>query len=158
MGRLSLQSSNPAKISNICTIWAQQEVAARIAEGVRIPDLIAGVHMSLAERVVRMARHLKIEKEVILNGRGRKKRRATPSALRTTCLRDPCSLGAPLITGALGAALLGKEIHEKHSSPSRNWRHDPGHSWKSRSGKGNPSILLGIRGVRYPLTLPLPRS
>ena len=34
VGDLSLQSRNPAKISNICTLWAQQEVAASLAEGV----------------------------------------------------------------------------------------------------------------------------
>jgi len=37
MGDLSLQSTHPAQISNICTIWAQQEVASRLAEGVPIP-------------------------------------------------------------------------------------------------------------------------
>ncbi|RPJ18706.1 MAG: 2-hydroxyglutaryl-CoA dehydratase, partial [Desulfobacteraceae bacterium] len=51
MGDLSLQSTHPAQISNICTIWAQQEVASRLAEGVPVPDLIAGVHRSLADRV-----------------------------------------------------------------------------------------------------------
>jgi len=28
--------------ANICTIWAQQEVASRLAEGTPVPDLIAG--------------------------------------------------------------------------------------------------------------------
>ncbi|MCU0597613.1 MAG: acyl-CoA dehydratase activase [Desulfobacterota bacterium] len=51
MGDVSLQSTSPAQISNICTIWAQQEVAARLAEGTPVPDLIAGVHRSLADRV-----------------------------------------------------------------------------------------------------------
>ena len=50
VGDLSLQSKNPAKISNICTIWAQQEVADSLAQGVGVSDLLAGVHHSLAAR------------------------------------------------------------------------------------------------------------
>jgi predicted CoA-substrate-specific enzyme activase len=72
VGDISLQSSHPAQISNICTIWAQQEVAARLAEGVPVPDLLAGVHRSLADRVARMAKRLKIEPDVILTGGGGK--------------------------------------------------------------------------------------
>jgi len=112
MGGLSLQSKNPAQISNICTIWAQQEVVARIAEGVPIPDLIAGVHKSLAERVVRMVRRLKIEKEVILTGGGGKNE-GLHQALSEQLACEILVPSEPLITGALGAALLGKEIHEK---------------------------------------------
>ena len=112
MGRLSLQSKSPATISNICTIWAQQEVAARIAEGVPIPDLIAGVHKSLAERVLRMAKRLKIEEQVILTGGGGRNE-GIHQALREQLGCDILVPSEPLITGALGAALLGKEIYEK---------------------------------------------
>jgi len=109
MGDLSLQSTHPAQISNICTIWAQQEVASRLAEGVPIPDLIAGVHRSLADRVARMVKRLKLQKEVILTGGGGKNKglvKALSEQLDCEILVPP----EPLITGALGAALLGKDI------------------------------------------------
>ncbi|RPJ22885.1 MAG: 2-hydroxyglutaryl-CoA dehydratase [Desulfobacteraceae bacterium] len=112
MGDLSLQSTHPAQISNICTIWAQQEVASRLAEGVPIPDLIAGVHRSLADRVARMVKRLKLQKEVILTGGGGKNKglvKALADQLDCEILVPP----EPLITGALGAALLGKDIFEK---------------------------------------------
>ncbi len=112
MGDLSLQSTHPAQISNICTIWAQQEVASRLAEGVPIPDLIAGVHRSLADRVARMVKRLKLQKEVILTGGGGKNKglvKALADQLDCEILVPP----EPLITGALGAALLGKGIFEK---------------------------------------------
>jgi len=112
MGDLSLQSTHPAQISNICTIWAQQEVASRLAEGVPIPDLIAGVHRSLADRVARMVKRLKLQKEVILTGGGGKNKglvKALSEQLNCEILVPP----EPLITGALGAALLGKELYEK---------------------------------------------
>jgi len=112
MGEVSLQSNHPAQISNICTIWAQQEVASRLAEGVPIPDLIAGVHRSLADRVARMVKRLKLQKEVILTGGGGKNKglvKALSEQLDCEILVPP----EPLITGALGAALLGKELYEK---------------------------------------------
>lgn len=112
MGEVSLQSGSPAQISNICTIWAQQEVAARLAEGVPIPDLIAGVHRSLADRVARMVKRLKLQKEVILTGGGGKNKglvKALSDQLDCEILVPP----EPLITGALGAALLGRVLYEK---------------------------------------------
>ena len=112
MGDLSIQSTHPAQISNICTIWAQQEVASRLAEGVPLPDLIAGVHRSLADRVARMVKRLKLEKQVILTGGGGKNKglvKALSEQLDCEILVPP----EPLITGALGAALLGRELYEK---------------------------------------------
>jgi predicted CoA-substrate-specific enzyme activase len=112
VGTVSLQSIAPATISNICTIWAQQEVASSLAEGVPIPDLLAGVHRSLADRVVRMVRRIKVEKEVVLTGGGGKNKglhHALEEQLGCEILLPP----EPLITGAFGAALLGKDIVEK---------------------------------------------
>jgi predicted CoA-substrate-specific enzyme activase len=112
VGDLSLQSKNPAKISNICTIWAQQEVAASLAQGVPISDLLAGVHHSLADRICRMVNRLRVENEVIVTGGGAKNR-GLLKALSEQLGREVLVPEEPLITGALGAALLGKEIVEK---------------------------------------------
>jgi (R)-2-hydroxyacyl-CoA dehydratese activating ATPase len=112
VGDLSLDSSNPAKISNICTIWAQQEVAASLAEGIPVSDLLAGVHRSLADRISRLVNRIGIEEAVILTGGGAKNR-GLLKALSDLLARTILVPGEPLITGALGAALLGKEIFER---------------------------------------------
>jgi len=112
VGDLSLQSKNPAKISNICTIWAQQEVAASLAEGVPISDLLAGVHQSLADRISRMVSRLRVEEAVIVTGGGAKNK-GLLKALSEQLDHEVFVPDEPLITGALGAALLGKEIVEK---------------------------------------------
>ncbi|MFB3884127.1 MAG: acyl-CoA dehydratase activase [Thermodesulfobacteriota bacterium] len=109
---LSLQSKNPANISNICTIWAQQEVASSLAEGVPIQDLLAGVHRSLADRIARMVSRLRVEEEVVVTGGGGKNR-GLIKALAEQLGHEILVPEEPLITGALGAALLGKEIVEK---------------------------------------------
>jgi predicted CoA-substrate-specific enzyme activase len=112
VGDLSLQSRNPAMISNICTIWAQQEVAASLAQGVPISDLLAGVHQSLADRISRMVSRLRVEEAVIVTGGGAKNK-GLLKALSEQLGHKILVPEEPLITGALGAALLGKEIVEK---------------------------------------------
>ena len=112
VGDLSLQSKNPAKISNICTIWAQQEVAASLAQGIPIRDLLAGVHHSLADRICRMVNRLRVEEAVVVTGGGAKNR-GLLKALSEQLGHEILVPEEPLITGALGAALLGKEIAEK---------------------------------------------
>jgi predicted CoA-substrate-specific enzyme activase len=111
VGGLSLQSKNPAMISNICTIWAQQEVAASLAQGVPISDLLAGVHKSLADRISRMVHRLRVEEEIIVTGGGGKNKGLLKALSEQLC-HEVLVPKEPLITGALGAALLGKEIVE----------------------------------------------
>jgi predicted CoA-substrate-specific enzyme activase len=112
VGERSLQSRNPAKISNICTIWAQQEVSSSLAEGVSVSDLLAGIHQSLADRIVRMVSRLRVEPSVIVTGGGGKNR-GLIKALSGQLKQEVLVPEEPLITGALGAALMGKEIVEK---------------------------------------------
>jgi len=112
VGDLSLQSKNPAKISDICTIWAQQEVAASLAQGVPISDLLAGVHHSLADRICRLVNRLRVEEEIVVTGGGAENK-GLLKALSEQLGRGIRVPENPLITGALGAALLGKEIVEK---------------------------------------------
>lgn len=112
VGEFSLQSKNPAKISNICTIWAQQEVAASLAQGVPIPDLLSGIHQSLAERICRMVNRLKVEEDIIVTGGGARNK-GLLKALSEQLGHEILVPEEPLITGALGAALLGREIVER---------------------------------------------
>jgi predicted CoA-substrate-specific enzyme activase len=112
VGDLSLQSKHPAKISDICTIYAQQEVAASLAQGVPISDLLAGIHQSLADRISRMVNRLRVEEAVIVTGGGGKNN-GLLKALSEQLGHEILVPEEPLIIGALGAALMGKEIVEK---------------------------------------------
>jgi (R)-2-hydroxyacyl-CoA dehydratese activating ATPase len=108
MGPLSLTSFNDISISNTCTVFAEQEVMNKLTEGVAIADLIAGTHRSIANRVYGMISRLKIERDVVITGGGAKNVglvRAIESKLCLPVLIPP----EPLLTGAIGAALLAKE-------------------------------------------------
>jgi predicted CoA-substrate-specific enzyme activase len=115
VGALSLQSKHPAKISNICTIWAQQEVASSLAGGIAIADLLAGIHQSLADRICRMVNRLRVERAVIVTGGGGKNR-GLLQAISEQLGQEVSVPGEPFLTGALGAALMGREIVEKARS------------------------------------------
>lgn len=109
MANLSLQASSKAKISNTCAVFAEQEIVSRLGEGVPIPDIIAGLHEALAIRIVNMVMRLSIERDVVLTGGGAKNMglvRAIAEKLKHLVLVPP----EPLITGALGASLLGREL------------------------------------------------
>ena len=109
MGRLSLTAKNVVRISSTCTVFAEQEVVAKLSDGVPLPDIIAGLHEAIATRIYGMVGRLKIEREVALTGGGAKNIglvKALEARLGYSVLVPP----EPLLTGAIGAALLGKDI------------------------------------------------
>ncbi len=112
MGQLSLSAKNAVTISNTCTVFAEQEVISQLASGVPLPDLIAGIHDAVAARVVSLVKKLKIEQDVAVTGGGAKNIglvKALESKFGFRLLVPP----EPLITGALGAALIAKDSFEK---------------------------------------------
>jgi predicted CoA-substrate-specific enzyme activase len=109
MGRLSLEAENKVEISSTCTVFAAQEVVAKLSEGAALADIIAGLHEAIAIRIYGMVRRLKIEREVALTGGGAKNIglvKALEAKLGFPVLVPP----EPLLTGAIGAALLGRDI------------------------------------------------
>ena len=112
LGGISLESTKKVPISSTCTIFAQQEVIARISEGLPLEDIVAGLHNALAGRVARMVQRLRVEPDVVLTGGVAKNIgvvRAMQENLGYKLLVPP----DPLLTGAIGAAILGKEITSK---------------------------------------------
>ena len=109
LGSISLKSRNKVNISNTCTIFAQQEVISRISEGVAIEDIVAGLHQAIASRAVGMLRRLKMEPDVAFTG-GVAKNIGVVKAVREELGCEVLIPEDPLISGALGAALVGKEI------------------------------------------------
>ncbi len=109
MGVLSLKAKDKVKISNTCTVFAEQEVVSHLAEGVPVQNIIAGLHEAIASRIVNMVIGLGVEREVVATGGGAKNIgliKALEEKLEKPLIVPP----EPLLTGAFGAALLGKEL------------------------------------------------
>lgn len=108
LSKTAEESKNPARISSLCTVFAAQEVASRLSEGALLGDLVAGIHQSVAERILRTVSRLAVEKEVVVTGGGAKNGhlvKVLAERLGYAVLVPP----EPLVTGAIGAALLGKD-------------------------------------------------
>ncbi len=109
LGETSLKSTNSVKISSTCTIFAQQEIIFRLSEGIAIEDIVAGLHEAIASRAVNMLRRLKIEPDVVFTG-GVAKNVGVVKAVRENLGCEVLVPEDPLLSGAIGAAILGKEL------------------------------------------------
>ena len=115
MGDISLKSTKKVQLSNLCTIFAQQEVVALLSRGEKVEDIIAGLHLALASRVAALARRLKIQPDVVLTG-GVAKNIGMVKAMKESLGCELLVPEEPLLTGALGAAILAKENYMKATS------------------------------------------
>lgn len=68
VGDISLQSQNPETPSGICAVLAETDVINMVSRGVSITNIIKGIHLSIANRVVKLISSLKAESPIILTG------------------------------------------------------------------------------------------
>ena len=112
LGKLSLMAENVATISSFCTVFAEQEVVAKLSDDVPLADIVAGIHEAIANRIYGMLGRLKIQREVALTGGGAKNI-GLVKALESK-LGFPVSIPSePLLAGAIGAALSGSDAAVK---------------------------------------------
>jgi predicted CoA-substrate-specific enzyme activase len=112
MGDVSLKAAKQIQISNLCTIFAQQEVVALLSRGEKLENILAGLHDALTSRVAALARRLGIEPDLVLTG-GVAKNIGMVEAMKQNLGCEIFVPEEPLLTGALGAAILAKETHIK---------------------------------------------
>ncbi len=68
MGKLAEQAGQPASISSTCTVFAESEVISQLANGVKLPELVAGICDSVASRVSALARRAGVREKVCMSG------------------------------------------------------------------------------------------
>jgi (R)-2-hydroxyacyl-CoA dehydratese activating ATPase len=105
-GEVSLKADSPARISSLCTVFAESEVISLIAKGEKRENIIAGIHESIAARVVAMAGRIGLSAPLMMTG-GVAKNIGVVKALESkTGLVIEVSEKTQ-VTGAIGAALFG---------------------------------------------------
>jgi predicted CoA-substrate-specific enzyme activase len=108
LGDISARATKKIRISSTCTVFGQQEVVSLISEGEALENIVAGLHDAIASRVASMTRKLKIEPDVVFTG-GVARNKGVVKALSENLGCPVFTPDEPLLSGALGAALLGKE-------------------------------------------------
>jgi predicted CoA-substrate-specific enzyme activase len=104
-GNLALNSTNPAVISNTCTVFAESEVISRLNQGANRTDIIAGIHKSIADKITTLTSRVGVLPTVALTG-GVALNPGVKVMLEQR-LNVPIEIPTePQMVGALGAALL----------------------------------------------------
>jgi benzoyl-CoA reductase subunit D len=68
VGEISLQSTTPETPSGICAVLAETDVINMVSRGISTPNIVKGIHLSIANKVVRLLSSLKAESPIALTG------------------------------------------------------------------------------------------
>ncbi len=111
VGELSMQADRPETVSSICAVLAETDVINMVSRGITPPNILKGIHLSMAGRYAKLLRACKAEGVVALTGG-----LANDKGLVAALQEKLDEIGVPLTlqshpdsiyAGALGAALWG---------------------------------------------------
>ena len=111
IGPLSLKSNNPITFTTGCAVFGESEAISRVSEGISKEDILAGVHMALANKISSLVNRVGLEMECALSGGGALDVgliKSVKDKLGVQLLVPP----HPQIITALGAAIMAEKTEE----------------------------------------------
>jgi len=112
LSELAKRSQSPARISSVCTVFAESEVISQLSSNTKIEDVAKGVHMSVATRVVGMCNRVGVAEKVAMTG-GVALNDDFVNTLSEELSVDIMVPNSPQTMGALGAAHYARNMAEK---------------------------------------------
>ena len=111
IGPLSLQADNPEACSSICAVLAETDVINMVSRGISTPNIIRGIHQSMAGRYLRLLSSAGAGGVTLITG-GLAMDAGLVSALRDAAAEGKRALDIrahpdSIYAGAIGAALWG---------------------------------------------------
>ncbi|MBL8861208.1 MAG: benzoyl-CoA reductase subunit D [Planctomycetes bacterium] len=111
IGPLSLRSTKPETCSSICAVLAETDVINMVSRGIPAPDIIKGIHKSMAGRYLKLLTSLSAEGPALVTG-GLASDVGLMSALREAAQAaggkiDLRAHPQSVLAGAIGAGLWG---------------------------------------------------
>lgn len=126
IGPLSRTSKSPEKVSSICAVLAETDVINMVSRGIATPDILKGIHISMASRLVKLLKVTGITKGTVLLTGGLALDEGLLAALQEELANEKitgltaASHPDSIYAGAIGAALWGafryrklKELQER---------------------------------------------
>jgi benzoyl-CoA reductase subunit D len=118
IGALSCSSQNPEKVSSICAVLAETDVINMVSRGIATPDILKGIHLSMASRIVKLLKVTGIKSGTALMTGGLALDAGLLAAVREEMVNEKVGVEATshpdsIYAGAIGAALWGAFRHEK---------------------------------------------
>ena len=108
VGPLSLESKSPCDINSTCVVFAQSEVISLVARKYDRRDILSGMHISMARRIVKMMKKTERGGDVLMTGGGALNI-GLHRAFEEELMRDVYVATHPQFNGAIGAALIAGE-------------------------------------------------
>lgn len=68
LGDLAEKAEKEISISSTCTVFAESEVISQLSTNVRIEDLVAGIHKSVARRTAGLIHRVGVKEDVVMSG------------------------------------------------------------------------------------------
>ena len=118
VGEVSLKSTKPETPSGICAVLAETDVINMVSRGISTPDIIKGIHISVANRVIKLLSKLNADGTIVLTG-GMASNAGMVSTVKELARKiniDPENIKAydnSIYAGAIGAAIWGGFRHIK---------------------------------------------
>jgi predicted CoA-substrate-specific enzyme activase len=112
VGDLSLNAKQPQAISSICAVLGESEIINHVSNGATVPDILRGIHDSLADRATGLLKRVGLEGQLAFVGGVARQEgmiRALQAKVETPVVTGP----GPEYVCALGAALLGLQRYQK---------------------------------------------
>jgi benzoyl-CoA reductase subunit D len=118
IGALSQTSKNPEKCSSICAVLAETDVINMVSRGIATPDVLKGIHLSMASRIVKLLKVTGIKQGTALITGGLALDTGLLAAIGEEMVNEKVGVTAvshpdSIYAGAIGAALWGAFRHAK---------------------------------------------
>ena len=118
IGELSQSSTDPEKVSSICAVLAETDVINMVSRGIATPDILKGIHLSMASRIVKLLKVTGIKDGIALLTGGLALDTGLLAAIREEMVNEKVNVTAmshpdSIYAGAIGAALWGAYRHAK---------------------------------------------
>ncbi len=68
VGEISLKADNPEVPSGICAVLAETDVINLVSKGLSTPNIVKGINLSIAQRVIKLLGSLNTESPIVLVG------------------------------------------------------------------------------------------
>ena len=118
IGELSKSSQDPEKCSSICAVLAETDVINMVSRGIATPDILKGIHLSMASRIVKLLKVTGIKQGTALLTGGLALDVGLLAAIQEELVKEKVGVQAvshpdSIYAGAIGAALWGAFRHER---------------------------------------------
>ena len=118
IGALSKSSETPEKVSSICAVLAETDVINMVSRGIATPDILKGIHLSMASRIVKLLKVTGIKSGTALLTGGLALDEGLLAAVQEEMEAEkvPVQVAShpdSIYAGAIGAALWGAYRHQR---------------------------------------------